>query len=121
MDPERPRPNPERKIARTRAELPSLKADHARVVHLTHTYGNVIDDIIQGGLKYKVILGTTARTWSKAEDAVYDTTDPRFSGPTVVAVVMDVPIDEHRLHETVGKAPGRIPPEYIVGVIPSEK
>jgi hypothetical protein len=38
----------------------------------------------------------------------------------MVAVVLDMPFDEHRKHERIGQAPGVVPPEYIVGIIPSE-
>ena len=112
-------PHLERVIARTKETLPPLRSDFVRVVHLTGH--DQVAGILNEGLDYSRhgMLGSTARAYGNAEDAEFSSGDPRFSGPKVVAVVMDIPMQEHRLHETVGQTPGKVPPEYIVGVIES--
>ncbi len=96
--------------------LPPLKDGYMRLVHLTSPAA--AEDIVKSGLHYEKqgMISSTAEAWSHAEDVRIDTEDPRFAGATK-AVVLDVPTDEFKLHNSVTQSPGAIPPEYIVGVI----
>lgn len=97
--------------------LPSLKADYVRLVHLTHP--RMVEAIRKGGLDYSKygMVASTARYWEDASQCQYWTDDPRFSYPGAVAVVMDVPIAEIRVHDSVRNSPGVVPAEYFVGVV----
>lgn len=109
------------KFARSREELPPLKEGHARIVHITHE--SQVQAIISSGyLDYSRhgMLMSIARTYSNADVAEYSSDDSRFSGPGMVALVVDVPIEGLRIHEKVGQAPGRLPIKgYVVGVVES--
>ncbi len=105
------------KIALTKEELPPLKEGYVRAVHLTRR--NSVEGVLKTGLNYRGILSSTARSWAKEneKEIEFSTSDPRFQGEDMVAVVFDIPMNEHRLHEDVVKSPEKIPPEYIVGVV----
>jgi hypothetical protein len=113
--------NPEGKIAFKKEDLPKLKNEHIRLVHLTSK--DAAEKILQTGLDYSKygMLQSMVRGWSKEDDVEFSTTDPRFQGDHLVAVVLDMPFDEHREHERIGKAPGVVSPEYIVGIISNTK
>lgn len=121
MSSENPSFNPERKIAHTKEELPPLKHEHIRLVHLT--IKEAAEKILKTGLDYSRhgMLQSTARGWGDEKMVEFSSKDPRFSGEGMVAVVLDMPFDEHRKHERIGQSPGVVPPEYIVGIIPSVK
>ena len=110
--------NLERTIVRKREELPHLKEGYGRLVHLTSP--SAAEGIIQAGLNYEKqgMITSIARIWSKESEVQFETNDPRFGGN--VAVVMDVPFEELKLHNSVTKSPGVIPPDYIVGVVTNE-
>ena len=99
------------------ADLPALKPDYVRLVHITHP--SVVDRIKQTGLNYENygMVSSTARYWQEETLCEYWSKDPRFSFPGAVAIVMDVPMDEIRLHDNVRESPGVVPAEYIVGVV----
>jgi hypothetical protein len=120
MSNENPSFNLERKIAHTKESLPSLKEGHIRLVHLTRA--EAAESILKTGLSYRGhgMLQSTARGWGDEKMVEFSSKDPRFSGEGMVAVVLDMPFDEHRKHERIGQAPGVVPPEYVVGIIPSE-
>lgn len=109
--------NPERKMAKAREDLPPLKEGFMRVVHLTSA--SAAEEITASGLDYSKygMLSSTARAWSNADDVEFSSTDPRFQGEHMVAVVFDIPMAEHRLHENITKSPGKVSPEHIVGVV----
>lgn len=121
MNVERGTRGPEHEVVRDKAGLPSLKEGYARVVHFTHS--EAAEQIIQTGLKYKWSLDTTARLWQREEEVEFSNADRRFNFEGAVAVVLDMPIDVCNLHQnrTSTQAPGVIPPEYIVGIVPVEK
>ena len=121
MNNESPSFNPERKVARTKEELTPLMHDHIRLVHLTAK--ELAEKILKTGLDYSRhgMLQSVARGWSDEKIVEFSSEDPRFNGEGVVAVVLDMPFDEHRKHERSGQSPGVVPSEYIVGIIPSEK
>ncbi len=109
--------NPEQQIVTTLEELSELRKGHVRAVHLTHR--SHVEGILRRGLHYEKygVLSSTAVSFSRSEEAVYSSTDPRFSYEGIEAVVMDIPIEEHRLHENVRLSPGVVPPSHIVGII----
>jgi hypothetical protein len=109
------------KIARSIEELPKLKEDFIRIVHLTNE--KHVEGIIEKGLNYENqgMAMATASAWSKEEDVEYSSEDPRFSGVGIRAVVMDLPNDEWKLHNNITKSPGVISNKYIVGVIDPNK
>ena len=103
------------------SDLPELPDDSVRVIHLTHL--NKIDEILSSGLSYKSqgMAMSTARAWSNVDQVQYSSDDPRFKGDDIRAIVMDLTNDEWKLHNNIGKAPGKIPPDKIIGIInPSE-
>lgn len=114
---ENPSFNPEKIMAKAREDLPPLKEGFMRVVHLTSA--SAAEEIAAAGLDYSKygMLSSTARAWSNADKVEFSSTDPRFQGAHMVAVVFDIPMAEHRLHENIAKSPGMVSPEYIVGVI----
>ncbi len=119
MDSEVPEFEPVRAIARREAELPHLKPGYVRLVHLTDPAS--AERILVSGLDYSRygMLQSLARAWGNKNEVEYRSSDPRFAGPDMVAVVMDMPFAEHRIHEDVLKSPGLVPAASIVGIIPS--
>lgn len=113
-------PEEERKIARTKEELPPLKKDHVRLVHVDAS-GRHVEDILNSGLDYSKygMIDSTARVFGKEEDVTYSMTDRRFNVKSAKAVIFDMPISEYRLHRDITKSPGRIDAQYIVGVVDS--
>ncbi len=111
----------ERKIADTIEDLPPLKEGYMRLVHITNSPR--IQNILDTGLDYEkyAMVMSTAVGYSSAEQAEYSSEDPRFASPQAKAIVMDLPADEHKLHNNVTKSPGRIPAKYIVGVVPANQ
>jgi hypothetical protein len=112
-------PNNLHRYATTLDSLPVLPEGYGRVVHITKNPG-AVTGILKSGLRYSYhgTLFGTARVFGRIEDARYDGNgDPRFSGPGATAIVMDVPFSEIRLHSRLSTSPGRVPPEYIIGVI----
>lgn len=111
---------PERNIARRKEDLPVLKEGYIRLVHLTHAAA--AEEVLKKGLDYSRhgMLQSTARGWSKESDVQFSSDDPRFQGEGIVAVVLDMPFDEHRIHERI-PAPGKVDPKYIIGIIPNEE
>ena len=107
-----------RKIANKIEDLPKLKKDYCRVVHLTKFPESYLASIIKEGLKYNYgMLSATARWWGNEKEVDYFSDDFRFSGEGTHAVVMDVPNDEIRLHDNISKSPGIVPKKYLVGII----
>ena len=106
-----------RKIATTIGELPELPEDYVRVVHLTSEENS--KGILEEGLKYENqgMAMSTASAWSNPGEVKYSSTDPRFSGSHIRAVVMDIPNQEWKLHNNITKSPGKIDSDRIVGVI----
>jgi hypothetical protein len=100
-------------------KLPPLKDGFQRVVHITNK--NSAEEIKSNGLNYSGTLSSTARSWSRAEDCEYSSTDPRFSFDGAVVVVMDVPQEEMLLHENVAKSPENVPAKYLVGIFDVKK
>lgn len=116
-----PQDQKERKIAETIEELPPLKAGYIRLVHITRPA--FTQGIVDSGLdysKYGMVM-STARAYSNAEETEYGMDDPRYSSPELKAVVLDLPIQEHRLHENVQHSPGIVPSKYVVGVVPANQ
>lgn len=107
----------EGKLASSLEELPELKKDYVRVVHIT-TPDNALK-IVKSGLNYEKygMLSSTARSYADPDRVEYFSDDPRFSSPLKKVVVMDIPREEHRLHESVTKSPGVVPSKYVVGII----
>lgn len=120
MNGEPKRINPERNIARRKEDLPPLKEGYIRLVHLTNA--TAATEILKNGLDYSKygMLQSTAQGWSNAADVQFSSDDPRFKGDWVVAVVLDMPFDEHRVHERI-PAPGKVDSKYIVGIITNQK
>jgi hypothetical protein len=126
-----------RKIARTIEDLPVLKEGYARLVHLAHFIP--AERVAESGLDYSKhgMVSSTARIYSREEDVEYTSEDPRFSGDHIRAVVLDVPIDELKLHDgslqvsqqrPKPSLPGHaihvlglVPAKYVVGVVKAEK
>lgn len=67
------------------------------------------------------MASSTARAWSKANEVVFGSTDPRFQGGDIVAVVMDITNQEWRLYDNIAKSPGIISPDHIVGIIKNDE
>lgn len=111
----------ERKIASTIEELPPLKKNHIRLIHTTNP--NNVKDILEKGLNYEVqgMIDSTARAFADPENIEYYSEDPRFSWKGAKSVILDIPIEEHRLHRDVTKSPGVVPAKYIVGVIEAHR
>lgn len=109
--------NPEKVIAEKREELPPLKEGYVRLVHLTQSAN--ADKIMQTGLDYQKhgMIQSVARAWEKENEVEFTSNDPRFHGENIVAVVMDMPHEEYRLHNDVAKSPGVVQPDCIVGII----
>ncbi len=100
----------------TPEKLPPLQADFVRLIHITRP--EAVSQIQMDGLKYNGgMISSTARYWSNASECEYGSTDPRFSFPEAVAIVMDVPMAEIRTHNDPTKAPGVIPARYFVGAV----
>lgn len=111
----------DRKIAETIEELPPLKEGHVRLVHITQPF--YTQGIVESGLdysKYGMVM-STARAYSNEDEIEYGMEDPRYSSPELKAVVLDLPAAEHKLHENIQKAPGRVPSKYVVGVVPANQ
>lgn len=106
-----------RKIVTSLQELPILKDDYVRVVHLTNE--ERVGSILENGLDYSSqgMAMATARAWSKAEEVEFSSTDPRFSHPGIRAIVFDLSNNEWKEHNRIGKASGTIKPNTIVAVI----
>lgn len=106
-------------VARNIEDLPELGEDSIRVVHITT--GEQAEEILQKGLDYAKhgMAMSTARAWSNPDDVEYHSADPRFSGPGLKAVVLDMSNAEWKLHNRVGKAPGKIPSLRVVGIVDS--
>lgn len=102
-----------RSLARTIEELPPLKPEHTRAVHLTHN-PHARQEIIAHGLKYPGLIQSTAVNWNDESLVVYNSDDPRFKDGT--AYVFDVPFDEYMKHTRL-RNPGILSSEYLVGVI----
>ena len=98
--------------------LPPLEAGSIRLDHITHK--SHVADILTHGLDYDAqgMISSVTRGWDRSQDIVWKINDRRFSGDDVVHIVIDMPFDMHKLHNNITKAPGRVPPEYIVGAIP---
>jgi hypothetical protein len=109
--------NPEKVFARKKDELPPLKEGYVRIVHITNK--EAVEKIIETGLNYSGVLSSTSRAWFNEKDVEFSSDDLRFKGPDKVAVVIDMPMVEHRRHENLTKSPELVPSDYIVGVIPS--
>ncbi len=108
-------------LVRTIDDLPALKEEHARLVHLTHF--SLAESIAESGLRYNLMVSSTVRIYSDVRDVAYTSMDPRFSGDHIRAVVLDVPFDELKLHDMrIPQAPpGLVPAKYVVGVVKAEK
>jgi hypothetical protein len=126
-------------IARTIEDLPALKEGWVRLVHLCHS--RYADAIADSGLDYSRYLTvySTARAFSSEADAIYhnDVNDPRYSGDNIRAVVLDLPINELKLHDgsldlpqkklpgrmpgNAKSLPGLVPAKYVVGIVKAEK
>lgn len=106
---------------RDREALPSLKEGYIRLVHLTGAEN--VESIISNGLDYRRygMIQSMVRGWVDEDQVELESSDPRFQGKNMVAVVMDVPFQEARLHDNVTKSPGILSSEYIVGVVKEEK
>jgi len=109
-----------REIAKTITEIPELKEDYVRLVHLTAP--EAAEKILAEGLDYKKqgMAMSMARSWSKEDEVEYGSADSRFSQPGTKAVVFDISNDEWKLHNRLGNAPGVISPEKVVGVVDAE-
>lgn len=109
--------DPNQQIVTIVEELPELPKDYVRAVHLTHP--NHVEGILKRGLRYEKygILSSMAVAYAYADDAIYGSPDPRFSYDGVKAVVMDMPVEEHRVHENMRLSPGIVPASSIVGVV----
>jgi hypothetical protein len=106
-------------IARNIESLPSLQEGYLRLLHGTDP--QTAEQIAIHGLDYSEqgMIDATTRSYSLESGVDYYTDDPRFSwGKTVV---IDMPADEYRLHRDVTKSPGKIPAEYIIGIIDAQK
>jgi|SRR3989344_4651366 len=111
------------KIARTIDDLPVLQEDNVRLVH--RTWRSAAEQILVSGLNYErqgAVDLTTLPFSTAADAAMYLRTgmiraDCRYPGDTYV--VLDMPNGSHRLHRDVTKAPGVVPKEYVVGIIPT--
>jgi len=94
------------KIVRSVEELPQLKDGYVRVVHITQPHH--AEEIARTGLNYSKygMLSSTALswTWYNILDIKYHSTDRRFSYPGAKAVVMDLPVEEHKIHEGRSRA-----------------
>jgi len=116
-----------KKIAHTKQELPKLQEGYVRVVHITKAPQD-IDYIRKKGLNYEKygLLSSTARWWGDENEVEYFLDDARFKGEGAKAVVMDIPEKEARVHcnltrSDLPKAPGVVPPKYLVGILDVSK
>ncbi len=111
---------PEQNIT-TIEKLPTLKDGYARMVHITTR--QIAEKIKTGGLDYsrQGMISSTARYWGEEAKCEYWSDDPRFSFDSAVAVVLDVPIKELRMHNNPTISPGIIPAEYFVGIVEAKK
>lgn len=112
----------DRRIITSISELPPVEYDHVRGVHLTDEHH--IDSILDTGINYSRhgMAASTARAWQTNDEVEFSTTDPRFNHKGIRAVVFDLSNDEWKLHNKIGKAPGKIGPEKIIAVIdPKQK
>ena len=107
----------EKKIVTSITELPHLHEGYVRVVHIAPP--ERVDEIIANGLDYRNqgMAMSTARAWGDEKEVEYGSDDPRFNHEGLKVVVFDVPNDEWKLHNAVGKAPGIIPTNQIVGLV----
>lgn len=113
-------PVKEGKIASSIEELPPLREDYIRLLHFTRP--EAAEEILTSGLNYLGDITSTARGWDDESEVDYNvSSDPRFSYEGVKLVVIDMPIDEHRLHTRVTTATGNIPGKYVVGIIDPSK
>lgn len=62
------------KIARTIEDLPALKKEHARLVHLTNF--KLAEEIAKSGLDYRGqgMVSSTARYWANEHEVEYTST-----------------------------------------------
>lgn len=110
---------PARTIARKIEELPPLQEGHIRLVHCT-SHENA-ESVAKTGLDYSKhgIASATTIGFAPAPRTheEYFPHDPRFSHEGISAVVMDLPFAEHRKHESMTSAPGRLPAKFVVGIL----
>lgn len=113
----------EKKLASSINQLPPLKEGFVRLVHLTHP--NFAKEIVETGLDYSKqgMIDSTARAYGDASQTEYSSQDPRFNYPDVKAVILDIPEGQYRLYRNVSDPnnPGKVPAEYVVGVIDAYK
>lgn len=108
----------EREILPSKYEnIPPLKEGFMRLVHITDP--NTAQKIADFGLNYELqgMISSTARAFSKTEDVVLENEDRRFSFSCARAVIIDIPIDEFRIHNNPTKSPGILPAKYVVGIV----
>lgn len=115
-----------KKIAQTKEDLPKLQEGYVRVVHVTKVPegGDYLEKIKEKGLDYKMygMLSSVARWWGNENEVMYSIEgDTRFKGEGARAVIMDVPMEEIRLHDKITRAPGIVPAKYLVGIIDVSK
>jgi hypothetical protein len=107
-------------VVSSHTELPNISEGFMRLVHLGHVDAN---DLAQTGFKYKGGVESNTIAWGSKGNIDYDVArkDHRFVNARDT-VVMDVPIDEYKIHRNLTNrnipyAPGIIPPERITGII----
>ena len=105
------------RLAKTPEELPDLPENFVRAVHITQP--EMAEMVALQGLDYQRhgMAQSTARAWSNLNEVEFGSTDRRFSFPGAKAVVFDIPAEEWRVHNDVARSPGRIPAEYVVGLV----
>lgn len=98
------------------AQVPPLQEGMARAIHLTSTPPEAFARGFDYG-KYGM-LSSTARTFSQnpTPEQYRIRDDPRFSSARY-GVIMDIPQEDVRRHESVTSAPGRIPASQIRGFV----
>jgi len=111
----------EREIAITVAELPELPEGYVRVVHIANPIYE--ENLLNNGLDYNkyAMAMSVARAYGNAKEAEFWSDDPRFSYDGAKALVMDMPGEDWRLHNSVTRHPGVIPKEKIVGWVNAKK
>jgi len=107
----------EKKIATSIAELPPLKEDFVRVVHITEP--QYAEEIRGSGLNYEKygMAMSTARAYGEEKEVEYGSTDPRFNYEGLKAVVFDLKNAEWKLHNDIRMSPGTIPSDRLVGIV----
>lgn len=100
--------------------LPPLASEHARIIHITRN-PDAIPKIIENGLDYSHhgAINSTARIYASTDNISYafPATDHRFTGPCSIAIVMDIPFSEVKIHQNLFRSPGHVPAKYLVGII----